>query len=247
MGKRTLRKCLAIVAFVAGIVGTSACVTSNDSELLLDGKPDAGAQENASTKAEQKSNEEKVPETESSPRPLSAPQVYEPQIHSQKDRDSISPPVDHQTQGMVFSLPKNTTQIAVSVFLNDYRPSFQKYSDLLNEYRAYFLGVNAKSEADAVAKEALRARVRENFERSHWVFVHGDGELNYYMASTVKGVVVGDREENFVARMKTLSFLAKELSEISNDKKYSRFAREIYIRQSEISFGRKLVPVDDLM
>jgi hypothetical protein len=213
MNQKILAGVFVLGAFVS-------CVTSDEEALFFEGAPGA----------------EKIIEAPLEPTPTPVPQPAD-------SAEQIKPPVDPVTKGAVLSLPADTKQFTVHVFLRDYRPAYQKYENLVQEYRAYFLAITTPSENDEAGKGPLRLRMKENYERAHWTFLHGCNELIEYMNADAKGVLVSDREENFVARMKTLVFMAKELTESSGDSKYQSFVRELYVRLNEAHFGRKLSPL----
>jgi hypothetical protein len=222
----------------------SSCVSTEDAELFVDVPPGKGAQ---AEKAVEFVEEEGAPDSENSVELANAPVAItteRPQQKAQPEKaESISPPVDVNTKGAVLPLPENTAQMTVHSFLRDYKTAYAHFGELIMEYRYFFEGVNTPGAGGDEEREALKIRVRENFERAHWVFLLGCDDLNNYLAAEVKGELVSSREENFIARMKTLAFLAKELSEVAGDKKYQKFARALYMRQSAIHFGRKLEPL----
>ncbi len=195
-----------------------ACVSTDEEALLIEDPPQS------------------VIEAPREPTPTPVPQPEGGAI-------PIRPPVDPVTQGAVLPLPSDTNQFTVHAFLRDYKPAYQKFDNLLQEYKAYFVGITTPSENEEATRAPLRLRIKENYERGHWTFLAGCNELIEYMNAEAKGVLVTDREENFLARMKTLSFMAKELGENSHDSKYQKFARELYVRLSENHFGRKLAPL----
>jgi hypothetical protein len=209
-----------IWAGVLALGSVVSCVTADEDELYNEDPPDAV----------------QTIEAPSEPTPTPIPQPA-------GVPEAIKPPVDPVTQGAVLPLPVDTKQFTVHIFLRDYKPAYQKFENLVQEYRAYFVTITTPSENDEAGKAPLRLRVKENYEKAHWAFLHGCNELIEYMNADAKGVLVSDREENFVARMKTLAFLAKELGESSRDAKYQKFVRELYVRLSEAHFGRKLAPL----
>ncbi len=152
------------------------------------------------------------------------------------------PPVDLHTQGAVIPLPKDSQSITVQAFVREWRPAFLKYAPLAEEYHTYFLALNAGDD-EGLSVEALKSRLRENFERSHWSFVQGVHEVLESLSSESSGVLIADKEEYFISNMKVLVFIAKELSEISSDQKYLDFTRGFYTRVSERYFGRVLKPL----
>lgn len=192
----------------------AACVTGNDQVLLVDN--------------------ELRSQPEATPTPVPQPESV---------AQAIPPPVNKVTQGKVLAMPSNTSLLAINTFLREYKPVYEKFGDLLKEYRTYFVSVNTPAESDEAGIEAIRTRIREDFEKAHWVFVLGCDELNEYLSVRAKGSDMSDVEDNFVARMKTITVIAKELSVLGSDKKYEKFARELYVRHSEKQFGRTLQPL----
>lgn len=159
-----------------------------------------------------------------------------------ESKGKILPPVDKDTEGIILPIPEGVSYMEIKGFMEEYRGAYLKYLPLGNDYRAYFSLSITDGGVESEDKEAIKARIEENFERAHWVFLFGVQEIMDYMSTATKGTLMIDREENFVARIKTITALAGALTEVSGEQKYKKYARDIYISMSKKHFGRTVRP-----
>jgi hypothetical protein len=138
-------------------------------------------------------------------------------------------------------LPDKSTYFHVKSFYEENRDLYMNYMPLSREYGMYFQVLNSKDAEREDEIEALKTRLAEDYARTHWVYLNGVLELMDYLSDDGQNFFQSDKEKNFVARMKVLTFVAKSLSEISSDKKYLSFLRSVYVSLSEKHFGRALL------
>lgn len=136
--------------------------------------------------------------------------------------------------------PEKPSYYVVKNFMTKYKTAYAQYEPLVKEYQAYFKTLNISRDLPENESAALRQRVIENPLKAHWTYLQGVVELMEYLQEGSGKVLQSDKEANFVARMKVLTFLSTQLSQISKDKKYSTFTRSVYIALSENHFGRIL-------
>ncbi len=156
------------------------------------------------------------------------------------DAAAIEPPVDRVTDGAVLPLPPGVSLYLVKKFMQEYEPAYKKHSTLLIEFEAVVATARDIPVAPDAEETPIGILVKQNFERSHWVFLIGVQDLLQYLQEASKRELAMDIERNFVDRMRGLVALAKELTASSNDEKYTAFARSLYLETSRRFFNREL-------
>lgn len=137
-------------------------------------------------------------------------------------------------------LPERFSYFDLQNFLRDSSGIYEAFAPLDKEYALFFKILGQGSTPNDEEIKTLKLRVREGFDRCHWVFVFGLWEVNNYLVNQSKDSLQIDREKNFVARMKTLGFLASALDEARGTSTYLQLARKVYISASRKHFNRTL-------
>lgn len=145
--------------------------------------------------------------------------------------------------GKSLPLPEKVNLFAVTNFLDQYKTAYKQYSPLIKEYKLYFNLYARSVPASDQEEDSARFRIKEDFARAHWAYVKGLHELLEFLTQRTNNVLLQDIEENFVLRMKVLTFLAKELHASSTRSDYLDFTRRVYMSLSIRHFGRELEEV----
>lgn len=188
-----------------------------------------------------KSADEEIAELELEELPAEKP----PEPGSPKAAPTTAEQPDKTSPSKGLPLPEKTTYYALKQFMDEYRDVYAAYIPLGKEYRMYFKGLNDEDEPSEEVLAALKLRMRENFDRAHWVFLGAVLELSEFFQQNARNMLQIDKEENFVARVRVITFMANELKEISKDARYVNFARALYISMSEKHLGRTVKPRED--
>jgi hypothetical protein len=160
------------------------------------------------------------------------------------EQAAIFPPVDRVTDGAVLPMPPGVTLYLVRKFMQEYEPAYQKHSTLGTEFDAVVATVRDIPVAPDAEETPVGILVKQNFERSHWVFLVGVQGLLQYLQDASKRELAMDIERTYTDRMRGLVALAKELTHSSNDEKYTAYVRSLYVETSRRHFNRELRPRD---
>lgn len=223
----------------------TGCTSSGDADVLLDPDPRVSEQESGKKDADSTATAEgKTPSAgggNQKPAASSAAATGaqdDPwklaenarEIEAARGRDS----------GKNLPFPAKPSYYFVKGFMEEYRDVYLRFMPLTGEYKVYFQTLNAKPPAGISEMSALRVRVRDNFDRSHWIFMGAIQECMEFLISNSKGQLQVDKEVNFAARMRVIAFMAQELTEMTSDDKYQKFAQQVYIQLSEKYLNRVL-------
>lgn len=157
---------------------------------------------------------------------------------SGKKTGNLSTDENKPFAGKSLPLPENTTYYSIRSFMDEYRDAYTAYIPLGREYRMFFRALNENDTPSEEALAALKLRMKENYDRAHWVYVGAIQELTEFLLDNSKNMLLIDKEDNFIARMKVVSFMGEELADMTKDAKYKTYTRQLYIYLNEKYFGR---------
>lgn len=143
-------------------------------------------------------------------------------------------------------LPSKPLYFTVRSFMDEYKDAYAAFSPLSKEFKAYFKTLNEAEEPSEESIAALKMRLRENTDRSHWVFLGAILELEEFLLEGSRTMLHVDKEENFISRMRVITFMAAELKEITKQDRYVEFARAVYRHLNEKYFGRVVKPREQI-
>lgn len=151
------------------------------------------------------------------------------------------PPALPRSTRLNLPLPRGSSHADLVHFLNAYTSLMQAYKPFENEWRL-FSGLFSKG-AQLGPDEFLqyRVRVRENPDRTHWLFVWGVYETsNALLGGQRSASLLLDRQQDFTNRMRTLVYLMSELELAGMKAGYRDFLRVFYKNLSAKYFKRIL-------
>jgi hypothetical protein len=151
------------------------------------------------------------------------------------------PPALPRSTRLNLPLPRGTSHADLLHFFNAYSSVMQAYKPFEKEWQI-FIGMFSK-EAQLGADEFLqfRVRVRENPDRTHWLFVWGVFDTSKALLNGKRTAdLLVDRQQDFIVRMRTLVYLMSELELAGMKANYREFLRNFYKNVSSKYFKRVL-------
>ena len=116
--------------------------------------------------------------------------------------------------------------------------AYQPLSEEWNLYSKLFVA-GSKASDDEIA--GLRARIRENLARTHWLFVWGVFQSSSAMLSPQKNTqLIMDRQQDFIERINVLVFLMTEMQNAGMRVDHRGFLRDFYKHINAKHFKRPL-------
>ena len=116
--------------------------------------------------------------------------------------------------------------------------AYQPLSEEWNLYSKFFVA-GSKASDDEIA--GLRARIRENLARTHWLFVWGVFQSSSAMLSPQKNTqLIMDRQQDFIERINVLVFLMTEMHNAGMRADHRGFLRDFYKHINAKHFKRPL-------
>lgn len=137
-------------------------------------------------------------------------------------------------------LPQRYDLASLQRFLKESTTAAGGERAMRKEYQAYFQVLSSASSAEAPETAPLVQRLQEDPQKAHWAFIYGVYELTDLLQQSAVTMLHEDRERNFVSRMRTLVFLARELDKQESEGGYTAAARKVYSDLSQRYFDRKL-------
>lgn len=157
-----------------------------------------------------------------------------------REKISLPPALPRSTQ-LNLPLPRGSAHADVLHFLNAHASIMQAYKPYLSEWQLFsgLFSKNVQVGPDDFLQ--YRIRVRENPDRTHWLFVWGVYEASNALLSG-KGAtsLLVDRQQDFISRMRTLVYLMGELELAGMKADYRMFLRKFYKNMSAKYFRRIL-------
>ena len=153
---------------------------------------------------------------------------------------NLAPALPRSTR-LTLPLPRGSAHADLLHFINAYASVMKAYMPFAPEWRV-FSGLFSKG-AQFGPDEFLqyRVRVRENPDRSHWLFVWGVYETSHALLAGKRTTsLLVDRQQDFIIRMRTLVYLMSELEIAGMKAEYRNFLRVFYKNLSSKYFKRNL-------
>ena len=136
-------------------------------------------------------------------------------------------------------LPAGTYVYSVNKVFEDNRNQYIKYEPVLSGFHRYFAWVGQKDPLPE-DREQAKAALDQDAVKAHWAYLAGVRELLEFLSQRERRMLQIDKETNFIARMRTLVFLAKEIDERMAKKRHTAYTRKLYSDINERYFGRLL-------
>ncbi|MBM3381242.1 MAG: hypothetical protein FJY29_02260 [Betaproteobacteria bacterium] len=134
-----------------------------------------------------------------------------------------------QPARMDLPLPRGVVHADLFHFINAHAEVIATYQPLAEEWKLYARMFTPESNISVDEIAALRARVRENLARAHWLFAWGvfqaSGQL---LTLNQKYTLMVDRQQDFIERMNILVFLMGEMQASGMKTNHRAFLREFY-------------------
>lgn len=181
-----------------------------------------------------------TPVVEASPQPTPTPQATPPAEPSPTAMPAARPtspsgisqrpaPNLKQPQKLDLPLPRGVVHADLFHFLNVHADMIVAYQPLIEEWNLYAKAFSSGNRAGEDEIAGLRARVRENLARAHWLFVWGVFQASNSLLSPQKNMqLIVDRQTDFIERMNVLVFLMIEMQSAGMKTNHRNFLREFY-------------------
>ena len=198
---------------VASFCVTCASISKQEQDetlerLLMD--EEGAAKEGA---AKEKNDAEDSESMDSGSEPTEVANAPPPIVESVGVRPKPAPNLQ-QPARMDLPLPRGVVRADLFHFINAHADVIAAYQPLTEEWKLYarIFAAGGAASVDEIA--GLRARVRENLARSHWLFVWGIFQASgALMGQNSNLTLLVDRQQDFIERMNVLVFLAAEMQE----------------------------------
>lgn len=146
-----------------------------------------------------------------------------------------------QPARMDLPLPRGVAHADLFHFINIHADVIATYQPLLEEWKIYARVFALGSQASVDEVSGLKARVRENLARSHWLFVWGVFQSSATLLSQNQNLsLMVDRQQDFVERMNVLVFLMNEMQAAGMKTNHRGFLREFYKHVNNKHFKRPM-------
>lgn len=146
-----------------------------------------------------------------------------------------------QPSNLNLPLPRGYVHADLFHFLNAHADIMSAYHPLSEEWVLYSKLFAAGSKASGDEITGLRARIRENLARTHWLFVWGVFQSSSAMLSPQKSTqLIMDRQQDFIERINVLVFLMTEMQSAGMRADHRGFLRDFYKHMNAKHFRRPL-------
>ncbi|MEN9528861.1 MAG: hypothetical protein RI932_734 [Pseudomonadota bacterium] len=146
-----------------------------------------------------------------------------------------------QPARMDLPLPRGVAHADLFHFINIHADVIATYQPLVEESKIYARVFTPASQASVDEISGLKARVRENLARSHWLFVWGVFQSSAALLSQNQNLsLMVDRQQDFVERMNVLVFLMNEMQAAGMKTNHRGFLREFYKHVNNKHFKRPM-------
>jgi hypothetical protein len=146
-----------------------------------------------------------------------------------------------QPARMDLPLPRGVVHADLFHFINVHAEVIAAYQPLVEEWKLYARVFTPGSSASVDEIAGLKARVRDNLARSHWLFVWGVFQASGALLSQNQNLtLMVDRQQDFVERMNVLVFLMAEMQSAGMKTNHRGFLREFYKHVNVKHFKRPM-------